>query len=312
MSKKTENLKQKIENLKLKKELNQEKTFFTKLSGLILWLLCAFGMVASSSIAIAGGYKSYTGFEQYAYIFFIAYVELSIFFVSNFETSIKSKFYRHYTKVKILQIGLLAIIIYLNFNFFLSKMPEDSSWLLKVMTFILCILVDYGTMSFLSLSADRLFYNLSFKTVSYEGLFSKILFNLTYNFRNKIEQKYIENTKKQLNSFQDRDIKQELTYNKLIENKELENSFQDRTTENEIEYKEEIELRKPLELVQDKDIETVKKTILNYQDNNICPPVAALEQLTGLTKNKIVAIKKSLELDGFIKTEGNKTLVMGV
>lgn len=85
-----------------------------------------------------------------------------------------------------------------------------------------------------------------------------------------------------------------------------------KATNKELEYNSDIDEEITLVNVSGSDLEITKNTILSYKDGDICPSIKALMQLTGLPKNTIHSAKKQLEIDGFIKTEGNKTLVMGV
>ncbi|MEN8907293.1 MAG: hypothetical protein ABF289_15155, partial [Clostridiales bacterium] len=64
--------------------------------------------------------------------------------------------------------------------------------------------------------------------------------------------------------------------------------------------------------VSDKEIEKTKNTILNYRDGNICPSIAALTELTGLSKEKVIQSKKILEDKGLIKTKDRKTYIQNM
>jgi hypothetical protein len=59
------------------------------------------------------------------------------------------------------------------------------------------------------------------------------------------------------------------------------------------------------------DIEIVKNAILNYRIGDIAPSLQKLQEFTGLQKRTIQACKKELEHINFIKTNGNKTYVLG-
>lgn len=54
----------------------------------------------------------------------------------------------------------------------------------------------------------------------------------------------------------------------------------------------------------------VKNAIFDYAENNICPSIRQLMELTELTKNEVVEAKKELETEGLIYTEGFKTYIV--
>lgn len=182
----------------------------------------------------------------------------------------------------------------------------------------------------------KVIYNSTYKLVS--NIENKYLENKS---RSAIEVKVLENDEniKKLPEFvQEKDVNKNLDLKqdtKLLKssdfvpekdtelksnyNKDLENDIeekndskfvQDKSTENELTYKQDSKIKSISEFVQEKNINKVKNAILSYKDDNICPSVSALEIFTGLPKNTIAEIKKILEDEGLIKTDGLKTLVL--
>jgi len=134
------------------------------------------------------------------------------------------------------------------------------------------------------------------------------------NKLSKIESKVSNNN---LISVIDKDIKEEkvkeLEYKQDTEIKEIEennsNVDMDKDLKEESNYNNDSNVTNMRDFVHDKDRELIKSTILSYQDNNIIPSISALMDLTGLSKNKIIAVKKELEKSGLIQTVGNKTFL---
>ena len=59
------------------------------------------------------------------------------------------------------------------------------------------------------------------------------------------------------------------------------------------------------------EIEIVRKTILNHRIDNISPSLNKLVELTDLPKKIIQDCKRQLEKEKLIKTNGNKTYILG-
>jgi len=287
-----------------------------RLTGLLIFLLCLLGLVTTTLLSISGSIKDFNNLTlpELALIFTISFSALTIFVASCFLTRIKTHYYSHYNKIVILRTGLLVVMIYNNFHFFL-KVMIDSSLSDKIIYFILCFLVDFSTMTLLPFAFDRMLLNYTVKKQVTRKLTDNILkmflFNLTFKPFSKIKKEYEENLKL-LNSVKDKEtikVMEEKPDIKLIEEK-ASNSVKDKETEEQSENTEDEKVKNVSDFVQDKDIRLLKDVITNFKDENICPPVRALVDLTGLKKQQILDIKKILEKRGFIKTDGNITYVM--
>ncbi|MDD5589419.1 MAG: hypothetical protein PHP92_05165 [Candidatus Nanoarchaeia archaeon] len=82
-------------------------------------------------------------------------------------------------------------------------------------------------------------------------------------------------------------------------------------TENDSNYNNDSELENIQDIVSANDLEIVKNAISNHKVGDIAPSLQKLQEFTGLQKRTIQACKKELERINFIKTNGNKTYVLG-
>ena len=194
-------------------ELNREAKAEKKLmfSGLIINLIIIIGLIASSTIICLAGLKVYKS-HSIAFIISMLFVELVLFQSYYNATVIKQKFYRHYGKLKLMQYGLLIVLIYYNFSFFYSYVKQDK--FLVVVTFILCFLVEFCIMNLASLSRDLKTLNYTYNDNSIDentSIIKMILFNLTFKTRINALKQYKRNVKqyKNLNADCDNDLEDE-------------------------------------------------------------------------------------------------------
>jgi predicted transcriptional regulator len=108
--------------------------------------------------------------------------------------------------------------------------------------------------------------------------------------------------------------------NEKIENKEIKqientkidyDSLSANDLENVCDYNSNLENENIYEAVSANDLEIIKKAIMNHKIGDIAPSLTKLEEFTGMQKRKIQACKRELEKENFIKTNGNKTYVLG-
>jgi hypothetical protein len=182
-----------IENEKLKELKNKIRlTNSIRFSGFTLYALSFLGLIASTSLSMAGGYKYYSGIALYAFVVAVVFVQLVIFKVSTFESIIRDKFNRHYFSFKCLQYGLLTVSIYFNYAFFINHMEIQSKWI----TLVLCILLDVSVIKFVSLAHDNRMLNYSnSENVETQSLFYMIAFNMFFKLRLKTFKTYKDNVK---------------------------------------------------------------------------------------------------------------------
>lgn len=295
----------------LKNTVKSNTTLIQHGKALAKWAFLA--TLVSTCLTVAGLWELFnnTWFMSAGMVFAVVVTQFTVYLLSKQDTNIKANFVQHAFKCSLLKVVLLSISIYGNYTFFTKG--REINFMELVTTIALCICIDVISIFILSISQDfkNLNKNVERPIKKKSVIFEQICFILTGRITNKIEEMYVKtlNTQKLISSVQDRDTNKELTYSSDTENCKLLTSVQDRDAENELTYKDNSKKCKVINFDQDRDLVKLKNAILNYKDNNICPPVTALEQLTGFTKNKIIAMKKVLENDGFIETIKDKTIV---
>jgi hypothetical protein len=302
----------------LKTIVKQDKS--TIKAGKLLNMWGTLGTVISTLLTIAGLWSFFSSSYLKAISFILAIVmtQFTVFILAKQDTNIKKHFMHHAFKASMLKVVLLSISIYGNYTFFATGRAMNFPAI--VTTLALCIAIDVISIYCISIAQDfrTLNKNVS-KDSLYTGLLGKVIFNMTYKVVSVIENKYHSN-KKGLTLVKDRNKEieniKELEYKKdteIEENQENNSNIDmDRNVNEELENNNDSKVLEMSDFVQDKDRGLIKSTILNYQDNNICPSTSALMDLTGLSKNKIIAVKKELETDGMIETVGNKTFLKSV
>lgn len=163
------------------------KDIGTKLSGLTIQLLAFLGLVATTSMSIAGGIGDFKGdIKKFAFAIALIFAQLTIFKVSTCETIVKRSFNGHYVPLKLIQYGLLIVSINYNYKFF-----SDNS----IITFLLCVLVDTSVIKFVTLAADMRDGRTEENPEAYSlpGIF---FYNLIANFRLTQLAKYRVNREK--------------------------------------------------------------------------------------------------------------------
>lgn len=296
-----------IEIKRLKSQL-KEPAIRRRISNLLL--LLAIIMTAITTLTtIAGGirYRN-TLLTMVTYILFVTFAQLTILIISCLKPYLYNKAPRYIGLSTLLQLFLLIVSISFNYVFLYNSL--SSGWI-NLLNIILCIIFDVVILLICEISfVIRL--NIQFSQGN--NRIKKILAMMVDNKLSKIESKVSNNN---LISVIDRDIKEEkikkLEYKQDTEKKEIEennsNIDMDKDLKEESNYNNDSNVTNMCDFVHDKDRELIKSTILSYQDNNIIPSISALMDLTGLSKNKIIAVKKELEKSGLIETVGNKTFL---
>lgn len=163
------------------------KGLSTKLSGLTIQLLAFLGLVATTSMSIAGGIGDFKGdTKKFAFAIALIFAQLTIFKVSTCETIVKRNFNGHYIPLKLIQYGLLIVSINYNYKFF-----SDNS----IITFLLCVLVDTSVIKFVTLAADMRANRTEVNPEAY-SLPGIVFYNLIANFRLTQLAKYRVNREK--------------------------------------------------------------------------------------------------------------------
>jgi hypothetical protein len=276
-------------------------------------LLLAIIMTAITTLTtIAGGlrYRN-TLFTMITFISFVTFEQLTILIISCLKPYLYSKAPRYIGISTLLQLFLLIVSI--SFNFVFLYNPLSSGWI-NLLNIILCIIFDVVILLICEISfVIRL--NIQFSQAN--NRIKNILKMVMDNKLNKIESKINNNNLIPVIDIDtDKENIKEIEYKKdteIEENQENNSNVDmDRNVNEELENNNDSKVLEMSDFVQDKDRGLIKSTILNYQDNNICPSTSALMDLTGLSKNKIIAVKKELETDGMIETVGNKTFLKSV
>ena len=197
------------------------------------------------------------------------------------------------------------------------------------MYFILCILIDFGIITLLPFSFDRMLLNYTYKKVSNEdiNIVRKFINILFFKWKMKIELQYQQNLKleQKLNIDKTIDV-QEIEVNEIKEEQQQIQlkpelkllKFPEILSEQKVEETKQIENSENItnnenegidNLCSNKDLEKVRNIIWDYKDVDVAPSVNALIELTGLSRKTIQAAKKMLEKEGFITTKGTTTFV---
>jgi hypothetical protein len=279
--------------LKRKQEIKRDNKI--KRSGFLLYLLSFLGLVATTSLSLAGGYKFYIqdSFKLRAFFASIIFIELMFFVVSTYETTIEKRFNKHYITVKSLQLGLLIVSIYYNYNFFASD---------NLITFLMCILLDLGVIKFVSLAYDQRTLNYTFKAnISDDlSLLQLLFFVITAKPKIKLLRKYNFYSQQLLK------IKQAYENNSfepLIERdmSDLENKSADkmRVVKNE---------NNKISVIE-KDTKELINVIFDNQKDFVCPSITFLTENTSLSRPQVNRVKSKLAELGILTTRGTETTI---
>jgi hypothetical protein len=303
-----ENRKKLIPNMLEIKQLKaqlKEPTIRRRISNILL-LLAIIMTCVTTLTTIAGGlnYRN-TILTMVTYILFVVFAQITILVISCLKPYLYNKAPRYISITSMLQVFLLIVSISFNFIFLHNS---DNSGYIVFLNLILCVIFDLVILVICELSfVIRLNIVFVKRNSMVKGLLGKIIFNFTYKFINSIEQTY-KNNKNGLTFVQDKETVKKLDY-KQDRKESISNIDMDKDSVDKLSYKQDSKESNITEFVQDKDRELIKNAILNNKDENICPSISTLMDLTGFSKNKVIAIKKLLELEGIIETVGKKTLI---
>lgn len=287
------------ENRKIKQLKNEIKSDkWIQIKGWLILIYAFFGTIATTSISIAGGISEYS----HTFIFGLGVVTIQsgLFLLTQNETTIKKKFPDFLSIVKLLQIGLLFLSVRFNYIFF------NSSSSFNIFTLILCICFDVTILKAITISSDFRTLNYHSKKVDFNNMsfIKMILFNLTAKFRINTLRQFNYNKAQFENLAEKKDTsdsqKKEAEKIEVIENHNSPKLFLVKGKENE----------KQENTVAEKDKELIIRAIFeNKTDENICPSLSKLENITGVSKTKISKVKKELSREGILTTNNLKTIV---
>lgn len=292
------------------------KTKITKDINLIKagkWLLLwgTIDTLISTCLTIAGliSFFSSSLLTLLSFIFVILITQFTVFLLSKHISTIKKEFTQHYVKSQLLRFSLLVVSIYGNYTFF--TVNRELSVLERLVTLCLCICIDLIAVFCVSIGND--FKNLSKQTDTrniitvVENLYK---FVQDKNIKKRLAIKAPLENKNSSEFVLSVDTKNKKLINEPLSKNNVCEFVQDKNTEKESVKKEHAKTNNVSMFVQDKDTTLVKNAIISYKDGNVCPSISAIADITGLTKNTIVAAKKLLENKGIIKTDGKTTYVL--
>lgn len=296
-------------------ELNRESKAEKKImfSGLLINAIIIVGLIASSSIICLAGMKVYKN-HSIAFIISMLFVELALFQSYYNATIIKQKFYRHYSKLKIMQMGLLIVLIYYNFSFFYSYVKHDK--LLVIVTFILCFLVEFAIMNLASLARDMRILNYTFNDNNIDeniSIIKMLWFNLMFKIRKNALEKYQENVEeyKQLskNPNQKPSAEREKVFIKVFEESEETKLLSTPTDPEEKEDSEEEKLFVKKD-IDPKDFKTVFDYIQENKTGDIAPGIGKITKNTGV--KTAPRIREKFIKFGYLQPdkEKNQTIIL--
>lgn len=241
-----------------------------RVSNFILFVAVVMTLV-STLTTIAGGIDNYTRvLTQITFISFVSLAQLAILLISCLKPYLSDKADKYINISLFVQMCLLTASISYNYMFINNT---DNKFII-FLNFVLCILFD---LTYILLCEISFILRLNKKSYKSRNILNKLVSNLTFKFFNQIEQQYNANF------------------------------VLDKDSETKTDYKQDVKVKELASFVLDKDTSKVKGAILSYSDDNLCPSISALMELTSLSRKKIIEIKKILEKDGLIETRGTKT-----
>lgn len=196
-----EKLKSKIKRVKIdndliivKRQMNKlqnenKQDLNTRIWGWLFGFIGSLGFMASTIMSIVGGLKTYKStLGILGFVIGIIFVQLVVYVFCIRESTIKNKFPRYYTAVKLVQIGLLSISINYNYQFFDKK----TFW-----NFLLSILLEVGIILITTIGGDFRILNFQEKKVenglSIFSIFAMWKSNKLHNLKVKIIREYNQN-----------------------------------------------------------------------------------------------------------------------
>lgn len=173
---------------RLKNEVTKDDVTIKAGKGLKFWAILV--TLISTCLTVAGGYNDFNknDYVLAAFISTIVVIQFTVYLITSQETRVKQDFSRHFNKVITLKYCLLVVSIYNNYRFF---EVSCNTWMSRVIVLLLCISIDLIAIFLVSLAYDQITLN-TYKDNS-KGLLYKFFHNLTFNFVNKINSKYLAN-----------------------------------------------------------------------------------------------------------------------
>jgi hypothetical protein len=283
----------------LKRDIKRD--FWTQAKGWIIFIYAILGTIATTSISIAGGYTDF----EHEIIFGLGMIVIQsgLFLLTQSLTTIRDNYPRFLIPVKMLQLGLLILSIKFNYNFF------NNSKHFNLITLILCVCFDVTILISIAISAD--FRSLNFHKnndmdLNNMGFIKMLIFNMTAKWRINILRAFNYNKAQYKKAQKENNIY-------IDENTSIKSEMTKGTESQKTIQADEKKLLKDgkqesFVLSNDRDI-LLSAIFENKDQENICPSLSKLEDITGLSRAKITRVKKELVDEGILTTEGRKTVV---
>ena len=267
-----ENRKKLIPNMLEIKQLKaqlKEPAIRRRISNILLLLAIIMTCVTTMTTIAGGLHFRNTFLTMLTYILFVVFAQLTILVISCLKPYLYNKAPRYINITTCLQVFLLIVSISFNFIFLHNS---DNSAYIVFLNLILCIIFDLVILVICELSfVIRL--NIQFSNVKRN------------NRLKNIASIVIDNT---YNSVIDRIVKKPI----ILMNSEGE------------------QLQKPeYSSVNDTVINDIKQIILDNKVNNIAPSTKKILELSDFKYHEVIAAKKKLVEDGFLKVVGNTTYI---
>jgi hypothetical protein len=276
-----------LEIKQLKAKLKEPK-IRRRISNMLLFIAILMTVVTTLTTVAGGiGYRN-TLLTMLTFVLFVSFAQGTILLISCIKPYLASKAPRYLAICSLLQLALLLVSISFNYIFLYNKANNAYIAMLNI---ILCVVFDIAILVLCEIS---FVIRLNIQFTNKPGRIKSILSSLITRKLDTIETKLLDRT----------------TANQAkLKPIEIENNSHkvdmDRNTETCLDNGHKVlEFKKS---VHDRDRENIEKAIDSYKDGNQIPSISALMELTGLSKNRIIEIKKQLEDEGFIETVGNKT-----
>jgi hypothetical protein len=314
---------------KLKMAVKEDKNI--KKNGLLLFLFAIFATITTTWTSISGGMEDFIDAAIPFGLIMIG-IQSGLFLITLNETTLKHKFSDGFWIIKLLQLGLLASSINFNYHFF-TKHRADKSF--SLWTLIVCIIFDVLILISIARSSDLMrlnYHQAKNKDVDFDnmGLIKMALFNITSKFRINTIRSFNYNRAQFKKAIKDTDIyindntvlkkdsenlnNNEPSYKQITEKKHTSKLLQysdyaNKNNKNVDDYKH-VEQENNNYTVLKKDIDILLNAILENKDNNnICPSITKLEEITNLSRPAITKGKKYLVDEGILTTKGFSTIV---
>jgi hypothetical protein len=276
-----------LEIKQLKAKL-KEPRIRRRISNMLLFLAVLMTVVTTLTTIAGGiGYRN-TLLTMLTFILFVSFAQGTILLISCIKPYIATKAPRYLAISTLLQLCLLLVSI--SFNFIFLYNPNNSGYVV-FLNIILCIVFDVVILLICELS---FVIRLNVQFTNKPGRIKAILSSLITRKLDTIETRLLDRNISNQGDIEPVEI-------------EVNSPIADMDRDEETCQDNSHKVVKFPDAVYDRDRENIEKAIDSYKDGNQIPSISALMELTGLSKNRIIEIKKQLEDEGFIETVGNKT-----